>query len=59
MAEKVNPSGCGGPGIDGGSPLDPTVFLVSLENASSLPTADGVGYLLNSRFLLLLFRIIR
>lgn len=44
MAEKVNPSGCGGPGSDGGAPLDPTVFLVSLKNAPSLPTADGVGY---------------
>lgn len=59
MAENVNPSGCGGPGSDGGSPLDPTVFLVSLKNASSLPTADGVGYIINSHFLLLLFRIIR
>lgn len=59
MAENVNPSGCGGPGSDGGAPLDPIVFLVSLENAFSTPTADSVGYLLNSPFLLLLLHVIR
>lgn len=46
MAEKVSPTGFGGPG----APLNAIMVLVSLEDASSPPMADTIGYLLNSHF---------
>lgn len=54
MAEKVSPTGFGGPA----APLNAIMVLVSLEDASSLPMADTIGYLLNSHFFSFFFSIL-
>lgn len=53
MAERVTPAGFGGSGRDVGISLDPIMFLVPLEDASTPPMADTADNILKSHFLLL------